>query len=110
MFAAESIRTHMEHFIAYQLETGFCRLGTNLCPPHYRADTVQFSVAMTDADRTKAAVLAAQARAGGHAMSRAELLSMAQAYLRLAEQADRNQRTDDWYETPLAGSGHECSE
>lgn len=65
---------------------------------------------MTSADhyRTKAAVLAAEAR-HAHGMLRTELLHMAQAYLRLAEQADRNQHTDVWYETPLNRGPHRAS-
>lgn len=50
--------------------------------------------------RTKAAQLAVDARSEGHGLIRSELLNMAQAYLRLAEQADRNSHLDMVYETP----------
>lgn len=57
---------------------------------------------MTTGDeyRVKAAELRARARRETDAAINGELLSLARAYLRLAEQADRNQRLDITYETP----------
>jgi hypothetical protein len=54
--------------------------------------------------RIKATVLAAEARDERHAPIRAELLRMSQSYLRLAEQAEKNERLDICYETPPTSS------
>jgi hypothetical protein len=64
---------------------------------------------MSTADnyRIKAAQLSAEAKwAAGQ--SRIDLLHMAKAYVRLAEQADKNQHCDVCYETPL-GPGESSS-
>jgi hypothetical protein len=50
--------------------------------------------------RLKAAELAARATTEQDPSTRAELESLALAYLRLADQADRNQASDLVYETP----------
>ena len=51
-----------------------------------------------DGYRAKAAEIAANA---AHGARRVELESLARAYLRLAEQADRNSETDIVYLTPV---------
>ena len=58
---------------------------------------------MTPADRyrVKAGELAALARAEKDPFGKAEYVRLSQAYLRLAEQAERNSKTDVVYETPL---------
>jgi len=58
--------------------------------------------AMTPADqyRIRAGDLAAFARAERDPFQKAEFMRLSQAYLRLADQADRNSRTDVVYETP----------
>jgi hypothetical protein len=53
-----------------------------------------------DAYRLKAGDLAALARAEPDPFGKAEYQRLSQAYLRLAEQADRNSQTDVVYETP----------
>ena len=60
--------------------------------------------AMTPADayRVKAGDLAAFARAERDPFQRAEYERLSAAYLRLAEQAERNSLTDVVYETPPA--------
>lgn len=57
---------------------------------------------MTTADhyRIKAAELNAKARLETNSDLRSELEHLAASYLRLAEQADRNNRVDITYETP----------
>ena len=57
---------------------------------------------MTPADsyRVKAAELTARAACQPAGALRAELSALAESYLRLAEQAERNSRTDLVYETP----------
>jgi len=50
--------------------------------------------------RTKAAELRARARRERDTNIRADLENLARAFLRLAEQADRNSQTDIFYETP----------
>lgn len=57
---------------------------------------------MTTADlyRVKAGDLAALAKAETDPFGKAEYEQLSQAYLRLAEQAERNSRTDVVYETP----------
>ena len=50
--------------------------------------------------RAKAAELTARAAVESDRAQRAELNALAQSYLRLAEQAERNSRTDIVYETP----------
>jgi hypothetical protein len=57
---------------------------------------------MTPADRyrVKAGELAALARAEKDPFGKAEYVRLSQAYLRLAEQAERNSKTDVVYETP----------
>ncbi len=50
--------------------------------------------------RVRAAELTARAVAETDRAQRAELHALAQSYLRLAEQAERNSRTDIVYETP----------
>jgi hypothetical protein len=57
---------------------------------------------MTPADqyRIRAGDLAAFARAERDPFQKAEFERLSQAYLRLADQADRNSRTDLVYETP----------
>lgn len=58
---------------------------------------------MTTADHYKslAAKFSARARAADNAETASEWSSLAQAYVRLAEQADRNTTLDAYYETPL---------
>ena len=51
-------------------------------------------------NRVKAGDLAALAQAEKDPFGKAEYLRLSQAYLRLAEQAERNSRTDVVYETP----------
>ena len=55
-----------------------------------------------DGYRAKAAKISAQAAAEAHGQTRIELESLARAYLRLAEQADRNGETDIVYLTPTS--------
>ena len=57
---------------------------------------------MTAADsyRVKAAELIARAECRPHGAFRAELYALAESYLRLADQAERNGWTDVVYETP----------
>jgi hypothetical protein len=59
---------------------------------------------MTSGDfyRTKAAELRAKALHEPNPVVQAELEGLATAYLRLAEQADRNKQLDVSYETPLS--------
>jgi len=57
-------------------------------------------VASGDGYRTKAAELRAKAQREKNLDARAELEGLAAAYLRLAEQAARNQQADITYETP----------
>ena len=59
---------------------------------------------MTSGDgyRAKASKISAQAAAEAHGETRMELESLARAYLRLAEQADRNSETDLVYLTPTS--------
>ena len=59
---------------------------------------------MTPADeyRVKAGDLAALARAENDPFQKAEFQRLSLAYLRLAEQADRNSQTDVVYEPPPA--------
>jgi hypothetical protein len=61
---------------------------------------------MTPADqyRVKAGDLAALARAEADPFQKAEYERLSLAYLRLAEQAERNSATDLVYETPRAQS------
>ena len=63
---------------------------------------------MSSADqyRIKAAQLAEQAREEVRAQIRMQLLSLAQSYLRLAEQADRNSQLSICYDTPLTTMGN----
>ncbi len=62
---------------------------------------------MTSGDfyRTKAAQLRAKARHESNPKVQAELEGLAAAYLRLAEQAERNQQLDVSYETPPPKDG-----
>ena len=53
-----------------------------------------------DEYRVKAAELRAKASRERDPQLRTDLENLANAYLRLAEQAERNQRTDVSYETP----------
>ena len=53
-----------------------------------------------DAYRRKAAEFAAKAKTIVDPVKKAEHSRMAAAYLRLAEQADRNEKNDVVYETP----------
>jgi hypothetical protein len=53
-----------------------------------------------DAYRFKGAEFEAKARLETNPMLRAELESLARAYFRLADQADRNSKTDIVYEPP----------
>ena len=59
---------------------------------------------MTPGDqyRVKAGDLAALARAESDLFAKAEFQKLSLAYLRLADQADRNSETDVVYETPPA--------
>ena len=59
---------------------------------------------MTPADqyRAMAADLAARARGETDPFGKTEYIKLSQAYLRLAEQAERNSKTDIVYETPPA--------
>jgi len=59
---------------------------------------------MTPADlyRVKAAELTALAKAETDPFGKSEYYKLAQSYLRLAEQAERNSETDIVYETPTA--------
>jgi len=50
--------------------------------------------------RTKAAIVLARAKREERLQLQTELESLAQAYLRLAEQADRNEMLDASYEIP----------
>ena len=61
---------------------------------------------MTQADqyRVKAAEFAARAKAESSPKLQVEYAMIAAGYLRLAEQADRNARTDVTYEPPLGYS------
>ena len=59
-------------------------------------------MSQANAYRIKAAELHAKARREGSPAARAELAHLAQAYLRLAEHADRNSGLDVVYETPSA--------
>jgi len=63
---------------------------------------------MTPADqyRMKAAELDAAARCETSARLKAEFEHLARAYRRLAEQAERNGRTDVVYETPTPKEGY----
>jgi len=54
-----------------------------------------------DSYRDKARQLYAKAAAEPHAQTQVELESLARAYQRLAEQADRNSTTDLVYLTPV---------
>ena len=54
-----------------------------------------------DAYRIKASELNAEARQEPNAERRAELENLAMAYLRLADQAERNARNNVVYETPV---------
>jgi hypothetical protein len=60
-----------------------------------------------DAYRAKAADFAARATTEGNPFMRVELENLALAYLRLADQADRNIRNDIVYETPPAAASEE---
>jgi hypothetical protein len=62
---------------------------------------------MTPADqyRILAARFTARAKAEQNARLRSEWQYLAICYLRIAEQADRNSRTDVVYEPPLKGAG-----
>ena len=62
-------------------------------------------MAAGDDYRVKAANLNAQAKAEGDPQIRKEYESLVLAYLRLADQADRNAETDVVYETPPKGLG-----
>jgi hypothetical protein len=62
-----------------------------------------------EAYRIKAAELDAQARREHKASVRLELFHLATAYIRLAEQADRNSHMDIVYETPPPSSGDRLS-
>ena len=57
-------------------------------------------MAAGDAYRAKAAELVGKATRETDDHNRANLYALAQSYLRLAEQADRNALTDVTYETP----------
>jgi hypothetical protein len=57
-------------------------------------------MALGDAYRIKAAELSALARREKHPALRREYENLCLAYLRLADQADRNSATDVVYETP----------
>ena len=57
-------------------------------------------MATADEYRIKAAELSARAIAETHPATRAEFEALALSYLRLAEQAEHNSRTDVVYETP----------
>jgi hypothetical protein len=63
---------------------------------------------MTPADeyRVKAGDLAAFARAESDPFQKAEYERLSMAYLRLADQAERNSQTDVVYETPPAPADH----
>jgi hypothetical protein len=63
---------------------------------------------MTPADqyRVRAGDLAAFARAERDPFQKAELERLSLAYLRLADQADRNSHTDVVYETPPPSPDH----
>ena len=64
-------------------------------------------MAQSDQYRIKAAELTALARAETHPTLSAELERLAMSYLRLAEQADRNSKTDVVYESaPHPASPH----
>jgi hypothetical protein len=52
--------------------------------------------------RLKSAELHAKAKTESNSEARTELEFLAQSYLRLAEQADRNAQLDLTYETPLS--------
>ena len=56
--------------------------------------------------RIKAIDIHAQAKPETNWFNRAELEALALAYLRLAEQADRNAKTDVVYEPPLMQQQH----
>ena len=56
--------------------------------------------------RIKAIDIHAQAKLETNWFNRAELEALALAYLRLAEQADRNAKTDVVYEPPLMQQQH----
>jgi hypothetical protein len=66
---------------------------------------------MTAADRYRklAATLHAKARAESSPALRAEWYHLAQSYLRLAQQAERNSRTDVTYEPILRSRSNERS-
>ena len=55
---------------------------------------------MTAAESYRGRAAELTARAAAATDQRAELYALAQSYLRLAEQAERNSRTDIVYETP----------
>jgi hypothetical protein len=57
-------------------------------------------MATGDTYRIKAAELSARARGEKHPAIRGEYENLCLAYLRLADQADRNSETDVVYETP----------
>ena len=57
-------------------------------------------MASGDAYRAKAAELVGKATRETDDHNRANLYALAQSYLRLADQADRNAKTDVTYETP----------
>ncbi len=58
-----------------------------------------------DAYRAKANAFMAQAKRATDPALRLQYEQFAQSYLRLAEQADRNQRSDLVYETPPSAAG-----
>ena len=63
-------------------------------------------MASGDVYRAKAAeIMGKAARETNHDQNRANLHALAQSYLRLAEQADRNELTDVTYETPTPRPG-----
>ena len=67
---------------------------------------------MTPAERyrVKAAELSALAKAEPDPLGKSEYYMLAQSYARLADQAERNSRTDVVYETPPASSGQSQSQ
>lgn len=68
--------------------------------------------AMRPADRyrKKAAELRALAAAEPDRLRKAEYLALSQSYLRLVEQADRNQHMDVSYETPVGRNDDHSSQ
>ena len=57
-------------------------------------------MSLGDGYRVKAAEFAAKAKVARDPRQQAEHAAMSAAYLRLAEQADRNEKNDVVYETP----------